>query len=431
MYEVFKDFTLLCVDDDQAVLDILTKSFQKLFKHIYTASNGLEGYKLYETYNPDILITDITMPICDGLELIEKIRQTNNKIPIYITSAIEDSETLLKSINYGVSGYIIKPIDIKQLLIKLENSAKILSYETLQAKHKKELEELNNSLELKVKAQTLELQKFNENLQKKVQEEIEKNFLAAKELLNYKQFSHISELITNLSHQWRQPLSIISALAGGIKINRNFGIDNPEQEQKDLNQIIKTTKDLSATIEKLRIFTRDNQVDKNSFELNTTILDVIKIVEGRFVEDSIVIKKDLKDHIMIKSYSKEFATIMLELLLNAKESINRANKTKKELFISTHKIDDNSAEIIIKDTGTGFDEKNIDRVFDPYFSTKFNSCDVGLSLYFVKEHIQKLFNGSIKVSNHEEGAQVNIILSNIKEPSIQEDKEHEPSRVDK
>ena len=412
MYEVFSDFTILCVDDDKIVLEILKNSFKDIFNHVYVASDGLEGYGAFNKHNPDIIITDINMPILDGMGMIQKIREKDSNVPIYISSAIEDSKVLLKSIELGVSGYVVKPIDIKQLLNKLENSAKLLSYEILKVKHQKELQMFNDSLEDKVNEQTKELEEFNANLQLKIQKEVERNFLASKELLLQKQHTNIAELITNLSHQWRQPLSIISALAGGIKVNRSLGIDDPEQEQKDLNQIVKTTKDLSKTIEKLRVFTKQNRLDRNGFVLNQTIKDVIMILKDRFVEDKVTINTDFKDHIMMDSHAKEFATIMFELLVNAKESINKSNKPNHTLSIMTQNIDENSAEIIIKDSGIGFDKDAVQKVFDPYYSTKFNSSGVGLSLYFVKDHIERLFNGTIKAENYENGAIITITISN-------------------
>ena len=410
MYEVFEDLTILCVDDDKVVLAILENSLEKFFSKIYTASNGLEGFEAFKLQKPDMIITDITMPELDGMGMIKKIREIDKNIPIYVSSAIEDSHTFQESIDYGVSGYAVKPIDIKLLFNKLENGAKILSYEILKEKHQKELQMLNDSLEERVNQQTVKLEEFNTNLQDKINDEIERNFLATKELLTHKQQSNIAELITNLSHQWRQPLSIISALAGGIKVNRTLGMDDPDQEIKDLNQIVKTTKELSSTIEKLRVFTKNNRLDKNSFELNLIVENVLKIVEDGFIEDGITIKKDLKDYIKIDYHSREFSTILLELFLNAKDAINKSNNTTKEIIISTHKDLDNNVYIDIKDTGDGFDDGDIDKVFDPYYSTKFSSSGVGLSLYFVKDNIKRFFGGEIIVSNYENGAKVSIVM---------------------
>ena len=163
MYEVFKDFTILCVDDDKIVLKILNNSFKNIFKEVLTATNGLEGYEVFKSKQPDMIITDMTMPILDGIEMIKKIRKVDTNIPIFVSSAIEDSKTLLQSIDLGVSGYVVKPLNIKTLINKLEQSAKSLSYELLKKRHQEELQELNNSLEEKVKIQTKELEELKSN----------------------------------------------------------------------------------------------------------------------------------------------------------------------------------------------------------------------------------------------------------------------------
>jgi C4-dicarboxylate-specific signal transduction histidine kinase len=419
VYDIFKEINLLCIDDDKVVLKIFEQTFANLFQNVYTAANGLEGLKLYNEYQPDIIITDINMPKLDGMTLIKKIRQNDQNTYIYVISASEDANFFLRSIELGVSGYVIKPIDIQDILKKLEKAAKSILFEKQESKYKEDLKKLNILLEKKVDEKTAQLQELNRVLEHRVEEEVEKNFIAQKELFSQSKTTQIAELITNLSHQWRQPLSIISALAGGIKVNKELGIDDIAQEKKDLSQIVSTTKELSSTIEKLRIFTKNTEDKLDNFYVNDLIDNVINIVKFTYNEEGIELIREFHDTTEIKSFSKELATILLNLLSNAKDSINRSQKETRFIKISTRSVsadeqkDERCSEISIEDSGSGFDANRIEDIFNPYVSTKFQSKGVGLSLYIVKESVEKKFKGSIKALNTPNGAKITLQIKDL------------------
>ena len=109
--------TLLYVEDEDDIKDNISRTFEKLFKKVYLASNGQEGLEIFEKYKDDIeiIITDINMPILNGLDMIEKIQYLSN-IPIIVTTAHTDKNILLQAIDMNISKYITKPIKIKELV---------------------------------------------------------------------------------------------------------------------------------------------------------------------------------------------------------------------------------------------------------------------------------------------------------------------------
>ncbi len=116
--------SILIVDDDDLILRNLNLFLQHHCRELYSASNGKEAYEKVVKYSPDVLITDIIMPIMDGLTLIEKINQTVAQKPIVVVStAVDEISTILKAIELGVNQYITKPINLKKLLAKLESEA--------------------------------------------------------------------------------------------------------------------------------------------------------------------------------------------------------------------------------------------------------------------------------------------------------------------
>ena len=124
MNKILKNLTVLHVEDDsdskKIMHDVLSDNFEKVF----TAQNGDEGLKKFKKYNPNMVITDVFMPISDGLDMTRYIKEISKDTPVIVLSAHSEKETLLKAIDVGVDKYLIKPIMADDLLKTIENVAK-------------------------------------------------------------------------------------------------------------------------------------------------------------------------------------------------------------------------------------------------------------------------------------------------------------------
>ncbi len=121
------NLTILLVEDDAAALRQMEIMLRKKCGKVYTANNGMVGLKVYQTAAPDMIVTDLKMPVMGGLEMSRQVRKTNPDIPIIITTAFDDKEVILKAIDVGINKYIIKPVDANDLLGALgEVSASVL-----------------------------------------------------------------------------------------------------------------------------------------------------------------------------------------------------------------------------------------------------------------------------------------------------------------
>ena len=124
MNKILKNLTVLLVEDDsdskKIMHDVLSDNFEKVF----TAQNGDEGLKKFKKYNPNMVITDVFMPISDGLDMTRYIKEISKDTAVIVLSAHSEKETLLKAIDVGVDKYLIKPIMADDLLKTIENVAK-------------------------------------------------------------------------------------------------------------------------------------------------------------------------------------------------------------------------------------------------------------------------------------------------------------------
>lgn len=130
--ELFKKITILLVEDDMMIQKQTEEILKIFFADVLIANNGLEAIKIVEEKTPQIMLCDIKMPLMDGLTLTKTLREKKNQIPIILLSSYSDQQTLLKAANCGIDGFIIKPIEIDNLL---ETFSKVLQRKTPTQKH--------------------------------------------------------------------------------------------------------------------------------------------------------------------------------------------------------------------------------------------------------------------------------------------------------
>jgi YesN/AraC family two-component response regulator len=118
-FEKLKQIKVLYVEDEEDIRSEIVDMLSLKVQNVYVSINGQEGYDSYLKYKPDLIITDIKMPILDGMSMIRKIREVDSDIPIVITSAFENSDFLKESIELHVDKFITKPIDFNMLLYTL------------------------------------------------------------------------------------------------------------------------------------------------------------------------------------------------------------------------------------------------------------------------------------------------------------------------
>ncbi len=113
---ICKNLTLLYVEDEDNIRNLLQSAIEDEFKEIIVANNGNEGLKKFKKYQPDIVISDILMPICNGLEMSKNIKELSKDTPIILFTAFSEKEKLLSAIDIGIDKYLIKPVDVDELL---------------------------------------------------------------------------------------------------------------------------------------------------------------------------------------------------------------------------------------------------------------------------------------------------------------------------
>jgi two-component system, NtrC family, C4-dicarboxylate transport sensor histidine kinase DctB len=256
--------------------------------------------------------------------------------------------------------------------------------------------ELKN-LYLKLDKSKEELHLLNKNLQEIIKKEVLKSNEKNKILFQQSKMAAMGEMIENIAHQWRQPLSVITISASAIKLKKEYGILEDKEHLESLESIINTSNYLSNTIDDFRNFFSPNK-NKNKFSSVELIDKSFTLLRVPYKKSSISIIKNIEEH-KIFTYENELIQVLINILNNAKDELIKIEDIKKRyVFIDLYKKDENII-IEIKDNAGGIDENIIDRIFEPYFTTKHKRNGTGVGLYMCEEIITRHMKGSIKVKN--------------------------------
>jgi len=225
--------------------------------------------------------------------------------------------------------------------------------------------------------------------------------LKAKDRLLFQQskMASMGEMIGNIAHQWRQPLSLISTCASGIKFEKEFNQISDERLYENLDLIVENTQYLSKTIDDFRNFFKVDKVIED-FSVNESIEKVIKLLKSSIQNHNIQIKTLFAKELIINGYPNEFLQVIINILNNAKDVIILQPKETRFIDIKTY-IKNKKCFIEISDNGGGVDETIISKVFDPYFTTKHKSQGTGIGLYMSHQIIVEHMKGTISIKNIE------------------------------
>ncbi|WP_323587264.1 cache domain-containing protein [Aliarcobacter butzleri] len=262
------------------------------------------------------------------------------------------------------------------------------------------------SYEKKVKANAKELEELNQFLEEKVKEEIEKNREKEQLLVQKSKFIALGEMISNIAHQWRQPLSELSSILMFIKFKYSINALDKETMEKKSQEADRVLEFMSHTIDDFRNFFIPKK-EKEEFNLLKEVQLVINIISSTLDNYNIKIEINIYKDLKIISYLNEYKQVVLNILNNAKDVLID-KEIKNPLIKLTANEDTNYVILNIEDNGGGVFVEPKSKIFEPYFTTKENSNGTGIGLYMSKIIVEKNMKGNLKVENTNKGAKFSI-----------------------
>jgi len=344
------------------------------------------------------------------------IKKYNNEALKFFPNIIksrDSDQSLLSFINPINHSLYFDLINLKcnNVVLEMKNSKKDFNY----THYKIEIKEIT----IKEKASLLLSFIDIENELLKIEHEKQ---LREQEKMLFKQhkLASLGEMINNIAHQWRQPLSFISTSASGIKFQRELGIMNVDEEIKTLQDIVTQTSYLSHTIEVFSDFikSREDGIYKN-IKISDEVERTKNILSSVLENLNIKLSFDYQDDLIVFGQSYQLSEVLINLINNAKDSIvekykniseiNKKNDMDKfiefkgEISLKAY-LENDYIYIIVEDNGLGINENIKESLFEPYTTTKHKSIGTGLGLNIAYEIISKIFNGILYTKDKENGA---------------------------
>ncbi|MCK5294257.1 MAG: PAS domain-containing protein [Arcobacteraceae bacterium] len=217
------------------------------------------------------------------------------------------------------------------------------------------------------------------------------------QLIKSEKMAAMGEMIGNIAHQWRQPLSVISTASTGIIMQKEYGILDEDKLIKTCNAINDNAQYLSKTIDDFKNFIKGERT-KTIFNLKNDIGSFLNLVEGSIKTHNINIILDLQEDIKIDGYKNELIQCLINIFNNAKDVLVEKKIKDKFIFISTY-IKDNKTIIKIKDNADGIPKDILPKIFEPYFTTKHKSKGTGLGLHMTYNLIVDGMGGTVEAIN--------------------------------
>jgi PAS domain S-box-containing protein len=278
-----------------------------------------------------------------------------------------------------------------------------------------------------------ELRDLNTTLEIRVDEEIAKRMNNERMLVQQSKMATMGEMMAAVAHQWRQPLNIIALCIQNLLEAHAQGALEKDYFTDTMGRAMKQVRFMSKTIDDFRSFFMPDR-GRTVFSLCSTLKDVCQLCEVRFVTNDITLEIDCLGRdarqelpadcvhppkLLIEGFRNEFRHVILNLINNAIDAIKQRKKegglrgSEKGVISTRCVLDDNWARITISDNGTGIPENIIDRIFEPYFTTKAQSSGTGMGLYLSRVIIEDHMKGRLIAGNSDDGAFFTIILPGV------------------
>ena len=337
-------------------------------------SKKLGFFKLYKKYNwvigAGLYIDDIQKSIFENKKLLEK------RIDKYIRIVVV------------VSFFVMLIIGFISFIMSKKITEVFQRYQDNVKKKELLLEDMNKNLEKKVELAIIEAQKKD------------------RAMLHQSRLARMGTMLSMIAHQWRQPLSEVAGILMELETASKFKKADDAMIQESVKESNRLIQFMSYTIDDFRNFFKPDK-KKVYFYLEDSCFEAMSLITASIKNYNIKLNTNIKCNYEIYGYKGEFAQVLLNLMSNAKDILIQREIEHPTINLEVDYID-GYAILTVTDNGNGVEEKHLEEIFEPYFTTKSSSKGTGLGLYMSKMIIEKNMGGELSVENTKNGASFKI-----------------------
>jgi signal transduction histidine kinase len=353
--------TILLVDDEPDIRDVLSLTLSDMGCQVYEAENGDEALRIFKDVQPSMVMTDIKMPGMDGIELLQKIKHENPETEVIMITGHGDMDLAIRSLKNEATDFVTKPINVDALEIAVKRAKdKIITRK--------------------------KLQEYTESLEKLLHEKTELQ-------------SHLSSLglmIGSISHGIK---GLLTGLDGGIYIlDSGFAKNNEVQIKEGWDVVKLTVERIRKMVMDILFCAKERELRLERIDVRNFVEEIVKELQPKMKNQNIQFENDFGANLGELEVDVTYLhSALLNILENATDACLR-NKTKK-LHKITFGARNHGEKIIfeITDNGIGMDGETQDKIFTPFFSSK-GTNGTGLGLFIANTSIEQ-HGGEVNVKS--------------------------------
>ena len=335
------EWTIVLIDDEQDIREVVGIALEDAGYRVFSARDGLAGVKLVQEHMPQIVLTDIRMPVMDGLQVLETLKRDVPEIEVIVITAFADMPLAIRALQLDASDFITKPLDHEALHLALRRAMDRYT-------SRKQVRDYMALLERDI-----------ENQARMMQQE---------------KLMSIGRLSAGVAHEINNPLTTI--LTSAMLIQED--LDPQDPIYAELDTISKETLRCRKIVQSLLDFARQSAPMKKDNNINEIIIESVYLTKKQAEFSNIKLKTILSENLPPVIVDKDqIQQTLINLILNAVE----ATESGGAITVSTqYRHLDRMNIIKIDDTGRGIPKEHLDKIFDPFFTTRENGTGLGLSI---------------------------------------------------
>lgn len=326
--------SVLVVDDEPGIRDLLRIELEGLGYRVQTAANGEIALERARAQKFDVVVSDVMMPKVDGLDLLSALKKAIPDTELIVMTGYGTVDTAVKAMKKGACDFIQKPFNLPDMM-------------------------------------TL-IQKALERRRRREDESIQRDKLA-----------HLGQMTASVVHDLKNPLGGIALLAQMMLEDGHLG----EEQKQDLRMIMQQSRDCATIVQSVLQLSRKESGALESVSLRNLIDRILRIVRHDFESAGIDVDWELpKEDFSVRGYSVPLQQVVFNLITNARQAMK--DSAVKQLSLQ---LDASEQRVLLKvaDTGCGIAPDNLEKIFDPFFTTKSAEEGTGLGLYICRDIVAR------------------------------------------
>ncbi len=386
---------VLVVEDDPGHAELLVRGFEGVAGFDLTVVASIrEAREAVVAAMPDLVLTDYLLPDGAGKDLLAIVA---GQCPVLVMTSHGSEQIAVDLMKAGALDYVVKSPDSFDTMPQIVRRG--LREWRLQHAHQKTTEELA---------------RMNANLEQRVQDEVAKNLEKDRLLAHQARLAAMGEMLRDIAHQWRQPLNNIAVILQNLCMENESGELTVPSCRTQVALCLEALNYLSRTIDEFRTFYQPDR-DQQPFELGDAAAAAAHLTRPSLEAHGITLQVVIEGPVQVFGYRNELVNAVMNLLNNAHEAILDHGGGDAAITVTVGRHGD-QAYLSVRDTGGGVQPSIVDKIFDPYFTTKFKSQGTGIGLYMVKVIVESGMGGSITLHNSPVGAEFLITIPCVAPP---------------